>query len=450
MQTLTCRNLGTPLDIDTDRACVAIDYSLDNRIIIRKASAGSFASTSGMPLPSDIMPPGAANGADLAHLWNMLQLDGHRPNLYQGPGRPRINIVDLFCGCGGLSLGIKRAAEAIGARPIFLFAADVVEAALNVYVKNLRPLRHARQNVETLVDYAMRIDDDRSEPDLESLHLDDRMTSISGNVDLLVAGPPCEGNSNFNNWTRRFDTRNHLYIDATVAGIALDAKVLVIENVPTVTRSHQEVVNRSLRLLREAGYRSLENEFLLTASDFGTPQDRRRHFLIAAKSDRILTESHFDPLKVPAPTVSDALTPLLSTDRSTKFEQPSQLSLENVKRVRFLIDHDKYDLPDEERPDCHRLKQHNYHSIYGRMRPDVPAATITTGFLSPGRGRFTHPFEPRSLTPHEGARLQGFGEEFDWLQQNDGMARRDYSNMIGAAVPPQLGFAVGMAAMSLL
>ena len=429
---------------------MAVRYSIGRGTIVRQASAGVFSSTTKMALLAEGVPQSAVDAGDIAHLWNMLELRGHHEHLYRAPDRPRVNVVDLFCGCGGLSLGIKRAAEAVGVRPVFLFAADVAGAALRVYVKNLRPLRHARQTVETLVDYGMRVDSDGSDPDLESFVVNDTLKSIPGEVDLLVAGPPCEGNSNFNNRTRRFDIRNHLYIDATVAGIALGAKVIVIENVPMVTRAHQDVVRRSLRLLSNAGYRSARNEFVLTASDFGTPQDRRRHFLVAAKSKRPWVSTDFDVLKIRAPTALEALQDLHDVERLTAFDQPSQLSEDNEKRVRFLIERDEYDLPNEERPDCHRLKNHSYPSIYGRMRPDEPASTITTGFLSPGRGRFTHPLEARSLTPHEGARLQGFGEDFDWLQREKGLTRSDYANMIGAAVPPQLSFAVGMCALSLL
>ena len=451
VQTLMERNLQESLESNLARMSVTIEYSGATRFIIRNASAGRFASTSRMPLSVSRMPSGrTADGGKLASLWNMLQLDGQRPHLYRGPERPRINIVDLFCGCGGLSLGLKQAAEATGARPVFLLAVDVSEAALSVYVKNLRPLRSARQNVETLIDRVPSTGDSRARENIESLHLSHEMASIAGTVDILLAGPPCEGNSNFNNKTRRFDHRNDLYLDAAVAGLALDAKVIVIENVPMVTRSHQDVVSRSLRMLQETGYQIHNNEFTLTASDFGTPQDRRRHFLIAGKSDRSVTMSDFEELNVHAPTALDAMVALCDVERRTTFDRPSQLSPDNLKRVRFLVNHDKYDLPDDERPDCHRLKEHNYPSIYGRMRPDEPAPTITTGFLSPGRGRFTHPLEARSLTPHEGARLQGFGEDFDWLQEPDTITRRDYANMIGAAVPPQLGFAVGMCAISLL
>lgn len=449
VQALTARNRFTRLGVEEDRAPVAIDYSVDGGMVGRHASGGAFSSTSWMQLPMELTQV-PVDHAGRASLWNTLELDGQRPRLDRNPGSPQIGVVDLFCGCGGLSLGVKRAAEALGLRPVFLLAADVAEAALRVYARNLRPLRHVRQNVETLVDYDMRIDDEELNPDLESLHLDDRVAAFRGDVHLLVAGPPCEGNSNFNNRTRRFDARNHLYMDATMAAIALGAKVVVIENVPMVTRAHQEVVGRSLRMLREAGYRSTENEFVLTASDFGTPQERRRHFLIAAKFGGSWSAEDFDVLKIHSPTALSVLETLRNVDRSTTFDRPSQLSRENEKRVRFLIEHDKYELPDEERPDCHRLKRHSYPSIYGRMRPDAPASTITTGFLSPGRGRYTHPLEARSLTPHEGARLQGFGEDFDWLQSENKVSRQDYANMIGAAVPPQLGFAVGMCALSLL
>ena len=451
VQTLTTEESEALIRSSPVDRSVVIDYSIDAQRITRQASARSFSSQSWMPIAES--PKLVDQGFDheeLARLWNVLHLNGFRPHFYQDPARPRINIVDLFCGCGGLSVGVKNAADAVGARPVFLLAADVSAAALSVYKKNLRPLRSTRQNVETLIDYVLWTDAKQSEVRVESVHLSHDLAALGGAVDILIAGPPCEGNSNFNNRTRRFDHRNNLYLDAVIAGIALNAKVIVIENVPMVKRSHQDVVINSLQLLRESGYRIRRNEFTLTASDFGTPQDRQRHFLIAAMSDRTPAESDFDALKVQAPTVLEAIDPLLQVERRTTFDSPSQLSSDNQKRVKFLIQNDQYDLPDDKRPDCHRLRKHTYPSVYGRLRPNEPAPTITTGFLSPGRGRYTHPLEARSLTPHEGARLQGFGEDFDWLVDSPEITRSDYANMIGAAVPPQLGFAVGMCALSLL
>ena len=433
---------------------MALDFTHDTERIVRETVAGRFASTSWMPcrFPKPV-PSGNARPSSralLAKCWNLGQIEGESARLYRGPGRTSINVVDLFCGCGGLSLGVKQAAEAVGLRPVFLFAADSSREALDVYCRNLHPLHSARRNVEHLIDYRLLTHRNRALPDMASVELSTELSTVIGCVDVLLAGPPCEGNSNLNNRTRRIDDRNELYLDAVAAGIAVGARVIVVENVPAVKRSRQNVVDRALALLTAADYRVDDNGLTLTASDFGTPQERRRHFLIASRSERIVQTSDFSCLRVPAPTVAEALEGLANAERRTVFDEPSQLSDENLKRVQFLVEREEYDLPDIERPDCHRLKRHNYLSVYGRLRPDRVAPTITTGFLSPGRGRFTHPFEARSLTPREGARLQGFGADFDWMEYSDALYRCNYASMIGSAVPPQLGFAVGMAALSIL
>ena len=430
---------------------IVADYEAKRGYIFRRAQAGRFSALSKMLLPeTGVTAPDQGNTADPAALWNALLLEGRRPLVCRAPERPTISVVDLFSGCGGLSLGVKRAAEAVGVQPIFSLAVDVAPAALRVYTSNLRPVRSARQCVETLVDYGIRFRDGGALPDIKNAYLANVLGSLAGSVDLFIAGPPCEGNSNLNNRTRRSDPRNDLYLHATIAGIVLGAKVIAIENVPMVTRSHQDVIGRSLRLLREAGYHCQDCQFSLLASNFGTAQARRRHFLIAGLSGRSLPPSAPSRLEVRPPTVTDALLPLLDIDRPTTFDQPSRLSKENRRRIQVLADTGAYDLPDRERPDCHRLKEHSYPAIYGRMRPDRPAPTITTGFLSPGRGRFTHPLVPRSLTPHEGARLQGFGEDFNWLTCDQAITRSHYASMIGSAVPPPLGFVVAMCALSLL
>ena len=136
--------------------------------------------------------------------------------------------------------------------------------------ENVRPLRTVRENVENLVDYRLRTKGEKSLPDMESVYLSRELAVLAGNVDILLAGPPCEGNSNLNNRTRRIDYRNELYLDAVVAGVALGASVIVVENVPAVKRSKQNVVGRALSLLEFAGYRIDGNGFTLTASDYGT------------------------------------------------------------------------------------------------------------------------------------------------------------------------------------
>jgi DNA (cytosine-5)-methyltransferase 1 len=80
---------------------------------------------------------------------------------------------------------------------------------------------------------------------------------------------------------------------------------------------------------------------------------------------------------------------------------------------------------------------------------DRPAPTLTTGYLTPGRGRFIHPKDPRTLTPHEAARIQGFPDWFDFCAVPDREpSRKELGTWIGNAVPTILGYAAGLSALS--
>ncbi len=138
-----------------------------------------------------------------------------------------------------------------------------------------------------------------------------------------------------------------------------------------------------------------------------------------------------------------AISDLTDKASGSPFCSAAKLSEENLRRIDWLFDNDLHDLPDEHRPDCHRLKDHGYRSVYGRMHADMPAPTITTNFATPGCGRFIHPTRRRTLTCHEAARLQGFPDWFDFA----GPARSSLQRMIGNAVPSILGH---MAATELL
>ena len=184
---------------------MALDFTRNAERIVRAAVAGCFASTSWMPcrVPEPVPARNArpSTRALLAKCWNLGQIEGEPARLYRGPGRTSINVVDLFCGCGGLSLGVKQAAEAVGLRPVFLFAADSSREALDVYCRNLRPLHSARRNVEHLIDYRLLTHGNRVLPDMVSVELSNELSAVIGCVDVLLAGPPCEGNSNLNNRT---------------------------------------------------------------------------------------------------------------------------------------------------------------------------------------------------------------------------------------------------------
>lgn len=359
-----------------------------------------------------------------------------------------LNIVDVCCGGGGFALGVKAATELSGRRGVIKAAIDVNRSAELLYRKNLRPQKFLRENLESLVRYEN--DPKLTTAKVKAADLDPQLQHLVGNVDLLIGGPPCQGNSNLNNKSRRSDLRNNIYLDAIALAIAVDAKVIALENVPSITASHQDIIARSCEMLSAAGYTVSDERLVLDSADFCSFQSRRRHILLASKSGKKLTKDDFSLVRLPPCEVGTLLQSLHEPYGDSYFDTPANLSPENEARVNYLHEHDVYDLPDSQRPDCHRLKEHSYNAVYGRMFPDRPAPTITSGFTSPGRGRFTHPLYPRALTLREGALIQGFNFTYDWLEGTRAISKAEYATVIGDAVPPPLGEIVGAAAISLI
>jgi DNA (cytosine-5)-methyltransferase 1 len=110
-------------------------------------------------------------------------------------------------------------------------------------------------------------------------------------------------------------------------------------------------------------------------------------------------------------------------------------------RIEWLFDNEAHDLPDEFRPDCHKTKAHTYGSVYGRMHWDRPGPTITSGFNTMGQGRFVHPKQRRTITPHEAARIQFIPDFFDFSMVK---RRNALTSIIGNAVPPKLSYVLGL------
>jgi DNA (cytosine-5)-methyltransferase 1 len=347
-------------------------------------------------------------------------------------GRP-VAMVDLFSGCGGLSLGAGEAIAALGHRPTSELALDSNEDALSVFVANISPSSISGDPIERLVDGEFCDRPSRRERSL--------IRQFDG-VDLVVAGPPCQGHSDLNNHTRRSDPRNVLFLRvARFVELTRPAAVL-IENVPGVARDRAGVLPTAVSHLRNLGYHVATD--VLVATDFGAAQRRRRHVTIARLDGLVPLEETKAALGVRAIAVHDVITDLADRYGDGVFDSSARHSAENRNRIAFLFDHDIYDLPDAERPDCHRLRVHSYKAVYGRMRGNEPSPTITAGFGSTGQGRFVHPHYPRTLTPHEAARVQGFP---DWFRFDSCGKRRALQEMIGNAVPAQIGYVATMAAL---
>jgi site-specific DNA-cytosine methylase len=124
--------------------------------------------------------------------------------------------------------------------------------------------------------------------------------------------------------------------------------------------------------------------------------------------------------------------PAESSASTSWLDVPSCASSENRARMKWLMENDAYDLPNRLRPPCHQGDP-SYVSMYGRLKWGEPAQTIASGFGSLGQGWFMHPSIPRTLTPHEAARLQGFPDYFTFDFGCQSNTAGDYHRQRGSA-----------------
>ena len=380
----------------------------------------------------------------LAHQWWFHQIRGAVTEIERNG---TVRTVDFFCGSGGLSLGAARAIEALGMNHAPLAAIDVDNEALSVYSRNFKPQALLAANAASVIDYHVYGRGDNAKLAYEPELVDGRLEALVDKVDLVLAGPPCQGHSNLNNHTRRSDPRNMLYVSIAATAIALHSRALVIENVPEVLADRSNVVGAATRILKDAGY-SVSCD-VLSAAELGAAQTRKRHFLVATKgpTDHVPVDRTAELLRQPPMTLREIIGDLETAPRRSFMDDAAVLSPENLARINYLFDRKLYDLPDKQRPECHQ-DGHTYPSVYGRLSWDKPSQTITTGFTSPGRGRYIHPSQRRVITAREAARIQGFPDSYDFTVDGTSPSRKALTKWIGDAVPCWLGYVAVLSALS--
>jgi DNA (cytosine-5)-methyltransferase 1 len=341
--------------------------------------------------------------------------------------RPRIRVVDLFAGCGGLTIGVAEAARRLGMGLDVRLAVDFDSTAVSVYRANLPDAEVRQAKVQDLFD-----GDPGDELTVSEIEIKDAV----GQVDVLLGGPPCQGHSSLNNHTRRSDPRNELYLRMARAAEVLEPTLVLIENVPTVTRDTAKVVETTVNRLHAAGY--VVEGAVIDLTRLGAAQRRKRHVVLASRDSNvdvsgILAADGHGCADHPVRSVRWAIRDL---SRSSKglFDTASEPTNDNATRIAWLFANDARDLPNELRPPCHRT-EHSYKSMYGRMSWNEPAQTVTTGFGSMGQGRYVHPSRRRTITPHEAARLQFLPDFWDFSLATK---RGQLAMLIGNAAPPVL------------
>lgn len=347
-------------------------------------------------------------------------------------------VMDLFSGCGGMSLGIEEAlySHNIGSQHI---AVEQDSIPLEVFRSNFQDPKNAffNQSILDLVQGSVH------EPLTEA---EKQFQKQFPKVDVLVGGPPCQGHSDLNNHTRRLDPKNELFFTMARCSEIFSPSYVIIENVPGARHDKTQVVQRTEKALRDLGYMYFD-QHVFRSDKIGVAQTRKRFIMVASKLPFPELADIENAFEVPNRSLSWAISDLeeIENPKSSYFDIAPNHTPETQARIDWLHDNDKHDLDNSQRPDCHKNKKHSYNSIYGRMHWDKPSQTITGNFGTPGGGRYVHSRQRRLITPHEAARIQFFPDFFDFSGNH---SRSQLQKMIGNAVPPKLAYVIMMGLLS--
>jgi DNA (cytosine-5)-methyltransferase 1 len=336
-----------------------------------------------------------------------------------------LTAIDLFCGAGGLSLGLRNSGYEIVA------ALDNDEVATKSYSASLGP--HV---LTTPIE------------EVSGQDLLKKYGLSRGECTILAGGPPCQGFSLQRRGSRK-DPRNELVLQFVRMIEEIKPRFFLMENVGALMTKHGAPFLRQLSL-RASKLNYTIHTAVLNAAHFGVPQVRKRAFLVGEYDPKFRQYFRFPDLITPASrTVREAIGDLPSppADGSCHPQfanhfREARLAAINLERIKHVPPGGgRIHLPDHLQLDCHRNNpDHRHMDVYGRLAWDEPSVTLTARFDSFTRGRFAHPEEHRSLTIREGARLQTFPDWFEFAGNREEGARQ-----VGNAVPPLLAEALGSA-----
>ncbi len=327
--------------------------------------------------------------------------------------RPVLKAIDLFCGCGGLTLGLKQAGFSV------IGAMDIDDLAIETYRENHPEVRVWRTDIKNLPVSKVKRD----------------LGIRKGQLDLLAACPPCQGFSSMRtmNGSRRIeDARNDLIFDFIRFIEELRPKAIMMENVPGLIKDKRMTV--LLDNLKQLGYCTDNIAHVLNAANFGVPQRRYRTVLITGRYGTIAFASNASKRH----TVRDAIfdLPLAGTSGDPLHDFPEKRTLAVLEKIK-LIPKDggsRTDLPPEAQLACHKTGRAGFKDVYGRMCWGDVAPTITGGCTNPSKGRFIHPEANRAITLREAALLQSFPLDYRFSLRK---GKHAAATMIGNALPPE-------------
>ncbi|MEQ1886054.1 MAG: DNA cytosine methyltransferase [Bryobacteraceae bacterium] len=347
--------------------------------------------------------------------------NSHRNGSPQSSLTTQYTAIDSFCGAGGLSFGLEEAGFNV------LAAFDSNEIAIETYNSNLPKVGFTA--------------DARK---LSTTHL----LAKAGNpqsVDLFAGGPPCQGFSKQKRGAHNGDSRNDLVLEYVRFVRSIRPRFFLLENVDQLGGKRGRTFVSELQSVLSDYVLSPE---FFNSADFGVAQTRLRFVIVGKRTD---IQSEYES---PKPTVRKWRTvgkafqglpePPEDYSEHTDFANHylAKVTKTNIERFSHVPQGGGWeDIPFELRLKCHQIVDRSsggWPDVYGRLKADGQAPTVTGGFDSFTRGRYGHPLANRPITPREAARLQGFP---DWFRFHG--TRWDIRHQIGNAVPCPLSKAIG-------
>lgn len=326
--------------------------------------------------------------------------------------KSKLNAIDLFAGCGGLTQGMHDAGFKTK------IAIELEPVAADAYRLN--------------------------HPDTVIIQQDIRKVSISKlkkilgdeKLHLLAGCPPCQGFSSVRKLNKKKsvrDDRNNLVSEYLRIVEGLKPLTIMMENVPGLKDYY--LFKDVIRKLRELGYNI--SIAVLNVKDYEVPQSRRRLVVVGS----LLGSLNVAPAKSKKVTVRDAI---FKMPHPSKSPDPLHKALSNhsvgvMKRIKMTPKNGGSwkDLPAEFVLKCHQKSKVGFNDVYGRLNWDSHSSTITGGCLNPSKGRFLHPRQNRVITPREAALLQSFPMSYKFPID---IPKQALALLIGNALPPRFSY----------
>ena len=333
-----------------------------------------------------------------------------------------MNVIDLFCGCGGLSLGFEQAGYKV------LLGIDNWEDSLVTF-------RYNHHGSETMCADLMN---------LNPMSVEERIGNKK--VDVIIGGPPCQG---FSVAGKRIidDNRNKLYKSFVRMVAHFKPKAFVLENVPNILSMGEGIVKRAIvNDFEELGYKVVNK--VLLASDYGVPQNRRRAIFVGLLNgeefvypqptivQRVTTEQALSDLpqnslpdgaEYPTAPLSD-YQKLIRQGSKGVYNHDITIHTEQTQRIIAMVpDGGNYKNLPEELQNTRKV-----HIAWTRLNSKAPSITIDTGH----RHHFHYKYN-RIPTVRESARIQSFADTFVFLGSKTSQFKQ-----VGNAVPPLMAKAI--------